>query len=103
MVLADAPTLEPLAHGTGYRVRVRYGKARIRIPTTDRDLATARAAVLVDLGAPLGDVPPELARDLLEKAGATDSTPTRSKPGALRRRTFRGSRCTSTRKSATFA
>jgi hypothetical protein len=24
----DAPTLEPLADGLGYRVRVRYGKAR---------------------------------------------------------------------------
>ena len=32
----DAPKLEPLADGLGYRVRVRYGEARtrFRIPTT---------------------------------------------------------------------
>jgi len=70
----DAPTLEPLADGTGHRVRVRFGKQRrrFRIPTIDPDLATARAKVLIELGAQLGDVPPELARDLLEKAGAAD-------------------------------
>jgi integrase len=71
----DAPTLEPLADGTGHRVRVRFGKQRrrIRIPTIDLDLAAKRAAVLVELGAQLGNVPAELARDLLERAGAADS------------------------------
>ena len=70
----DEPTLEPLADGTGHRVRVRFGKQRrrFRIPTVDVDLATDRAKVLVDLGAQLADVPPELARDLLEKAGTAD-------------------------------
>lgn len=45
----DAPTLEPLADGTGHRVRVRFGKERrrITIPTTDVDLATTRAVMLV--------------------------------------------------------
>jgi hypothetical protein len=67
------PTLETLADGT-HRIRVRYGEARsrIRIPTIDRYLAEQRARVLVDLGAQLGDVPPELAHDWLEKAGAAD-------------------------------
>lgn len=70
----DAPTLEPLADGTGHRVRVRFGKQRrrFRIPTTDVDLATSRAKVPIELGAQLADVPAELARDLLEQAGAAD-------------------------------
>jgi hypothetical protein len=69
----DAPTLETLADGT-HRVRVRYGKARSRsrIPTVDHELASERAAILIDMGAQLGNVPPELARDWLEKAGAAD-------------------------------
>jgi len=70
----EEPTLEPLADGTGHRVRVRFGKERrrFRIPTVDVDLATSRAKVLIALGAQLADVPPELARDLLEQAGAAD-------------------------------
>jgi len=70
----DEPTLEPLADGTGHRVRVRFGKQRrrFRIPTVDVELATDRAKVLIGLGAQLGDVPTELARDLLEKAGAAN-------------------------------
>jgi len=70
----DEPTLEPLADGTGHRVRVRFGKQRrrFRIPTVDVDPATDRAKVLIALGAQLAEVPPELARDLLEKAGAAD-------------------------------
>jgi hypothetical protein len=55
-------------------VRVRFGKERrrFRIPTVDVDLATSRAKVLIGLGAQLADVPSELARDLLEQAGAAD-------------------------------
>lgn len=68
-----APTPERMADGT-HRVRVRYGKERrrIRIPSTDPDFATERAAVLVSMGAQLGEVPPALARDMLERAGAAD-------------------------------
>ncbi len=68
---ADAPTLEPLADSTGFRVRVRYGKSRsrFRIPTTDETLALKRAAVLVELGAMLGPpTPPGLSASLLTRA-----------------------------------
>jgi hypothetical protein len=70
----EAPKLEPLADGLGYRVRVRYGKARsrFRIPTIDETLAAARALVLVELGASLGEVPTDLAKSLLEQAGEAD-------------------------------
>lgn len=70
----DAPKLEPLADGLGYRVRVRYGKARnrFRIPTTDETLAASRALVLVELGAALANVPTDLAKSLLEQAGEAD-------------------------------
>lgn len=56
----DAPTLEPLADGSGFRVRVRCGKARnrYRIPCTDREFAERRAAVLIELGAALASVDP---------------------------------------------
>ncbi len=76
----SAPTLEPLADGTGFRVRVRCGKARnrYRIPTTDRDLAATRAAVLVELGQLLASAPAPLAHDLLTRAGAADG------PGLVR-------------------
>jgi integrase len=69
----EAPALETLADGT-HRVRVRYGKARnrFRIPSTDPDFAQARAVVLIEMGAMLGNVPPELARGLLQRAGAAD-------------------------------
>jgi len=76
----EAPTLEPLADGTGFRVRVRRGKARnrYRIPSTDRDFAERRAAVLVELGTALGNAPPDLANSWIEQAGETDG------PGLLR-------------------
>jgi integrase len=70
----DDPTLEPLADGSGHRVRVRFGKERrrITIPTTDVDLATSRARVLVRMGADLAHAPAELAHDWLKRAGAAD-------------------------------
>lgn len=51
----DALALERLADGSGFRVRVRCGKARnrYRIPSTDEAFAARRAAVLVELGAAL--------------------------------------------------
>jgi integrase len=71
----DAPTLERLADGSGFRVRVRCGKARnrYRIPSTDEVFVAKRAAVLVELGAALASAPPDLAHDLLERAGEADS------------------------------
>ncbi len=54
----DAPALEKLADGSGYRVRVRCGKARTRyrIPYELTSTSRAkRAAVLVELGAALGE------------------------------------------------
>jgi integrase len=70
----DDPTLEPLADGTGHRVRVRFGKERrrITIPTTDVDLATARARVLIRMGADLAHAPAALAHEWLKRAGAAD-------------------------------
>ena len=70
----EAPKLEPLADGLGYRVRVRYGKARsrFRIPTADETLAASRALVLVELGATLSNVPTGLAKSLLEQAAEAD-------------------------------
>src|SRR5688500_12852414 len=73
--LSELPTLEPLADGTGFRTRVRFRqeRRRFRIATTDESLALKRATVLAELGAQLGPpTPPELARDLLERAGAAD-------------------------------
>jgi len=70
----DAPKLEPLADGTGYRVRVRCGKARnrYRIPSTDPDFAAARAAALVEFGALLATQPPAVAHTFLTDAGNAD-------------------------------
>lgn len=71
----DVPTLEPLADGTGYRVRVRFGeqRRRITIPSTDLDFATRRAVVLIAMGADLSEAPAELAHDWLKRAGAADA------------------------------
>jgi hypothetical protein len=58
----DAPALERLADGSGFRVRVRFGRARnrYRIPSIDEAFAAKRAAVLVEVGAALASQPPEL-------------------------------------------
>jgi integrase len=67
------------------RGRVRFGKERrrFRIPTVDVDLATERAKVLIELGGQLGDVPPDLAASLLEKAGAADGPELKRIKGAV--------------------
>ena len=68
--------LEPLADGAGFRTRVRFGKERrrFRIPSTDEVFANERAAVLRELGEKLGPpTPPELAANLLTRAGAADA------------------------------
>lgn len=75
--LADAPKLEPLADGTGFRVRVRFGtkqQRRFRIPTTDQDAAAARALELTALGTTIGraKIDPDLGASLLAMAGAGD-------------------------------
>ena len=72
--MTDAPTLEPLADGSGFRVRIRCGKSRnrYRIPTIDRELAERRAAVLVEMGAKLANVAPDLAASLIQQAGEAD-------------------------------
>ena len=69
----DAPTLEPLADGTGYRVRVRFGtgqQRRFRILTADEAVAARRAAQLVTIGATIGKakIDPELGAQLLTMA-----------------------------------
>jgi integrase len=70
----DARALERLADGSGFRVRVRCGKARnrYRIPSTDEAFAEKRAAVLVELGMALAAQPPELAQRLLTEAASAD-------------------------------
>lgn len=70
----EAPALEPLADGSGFRTRVRYGKRRnrFRIPSTDREFARTRSLVLRDLGQLLGSAPPEVAASILTRAGAAD-------------------------------
>jgi integrase len=70
--LAESPVLEPLAEG-GHRVRIRFGKERrrFRISAAVAD-PEGRAATLVTLGARMGNVEPDLARRLLEKAAAAE-------------------------------
>jgi len=72
--MADAPSLEPLADGSGFRVRVRCGKARnrYRIPSTDHDFAEQRASVLVELGQLLATQPAGLAHQTLTDAAVAD-------------------------------
>lgn len=73
----ELPKLEPLADGTGFRVRVRYcgTRSRIRIAIPDRDQAAACAVALIALGEALTDATQdvELAAKLLARAGEGDA------------------------------
>src|SRR4051812_45773315 len=68
------PLLEPLADGSGYRIRIRCGKTRNRyqIPTSDPVLAAARATELEDIASSLAGQPPEAAQRVLLEAAAAD-------------------------------
>jgi integrase len=80
--MTDAPKLEPLSDGTGFRVRVRFcgTQQRFRVPIPDPDAAAERGAALVEMGRELtdSDVPTDentrrAVAALLTKAGAASS------------------------------